>query len=173
MSCEFDKEQLRMYSLQCLDVSEAETVKQHLEHCQDCETDLIGFKNTTTVFSEAFDEEAPDWLLTRTMANVRARSKRRFAWGIPVIAGSTVLLLVLVFSFNVHRSFITAPSSLRQVHNETELQEAQYKDEIGIQETLLNDLLVGDIEGDNENPVDDRSIYESLDVAPEVAKLLL
>lgn len=164
MSCEFDKELLRMYSLECLDASETELVEVHLEHCRECRTELAGFKTSMEMLSDAFDEEAPDWLLTRTMANVRARSERRPAWGIPMIAGSTVVLFVLVFTLKMHRTIGVSPPSPQQV---------EYKEEKVRHESLLNDLLAGGIEGDNENPVDDRFIYDALDVAPEVAELLL
>lgn len=164
MSCEFDKELLRMYSLQCQDASETELVEQHLEHCQECGTELAGYKMSTDILSEVFDVEAPDWLLTRTMANVRVRSKRRLAWGIPLVAGSTVMLFILVVTLKMHHTGAVSPSSLQQ---------ARYKEENIRHESLLNDLFAGGIEGDRDNPVDDRSIYEALDVAPDVAELLL
>ena len=173
MSCDFDKELLRLYSLECLDATETESVQGHLETCTECRSRLAVHQNTVDLLSGAFDEEAPDWLLTKTMANVRAHSKPRFVWGIPMIAGSAVAILVLVFSLKVYQPSGLKPLTPRSKHDVADVQTIDKQETCDTDISLLNELLVGSTGGDNVNPVDDRSIYESLDVAPEVARLLL
>lgn len=173
MSCDFDRELLRLYSLQCLDNTETKRLERHLESCSECRARLAGHQNTIDLLFGAFNEKAPDWLLTKTMANVRARSKPRFVWGIPMIAGSTVAILVLVFSLKMYQpsGFKTLPS--RPNPETVGIQPIEKQETYDTDISLLNELLVGSTDGDNVNPVDDRSIYESLDVAPQVARLLL
>jgi hypothetical protein len=173
MSCDFNKELLRLYSLECLDDTGTASVQRHLESCTECRTRLAVYQNTIDLLSGAFDEEAPDWLLTKTMANVRSYSKPRFVWGIPMIAGSAVAILVLVFSLKMYQPSGFKPLSPRPKHEVADIQTIDAQETYDTDISLLNELLVGSTDSDNVNPVDDRSIYESLDVAPEVARLLL
>ena len=176
MSCNIDKERLRAYVLQCCTPVETEEIDRHLRSCEQCRRELAAVRRTAETLTQAFDEEPPEWLLQRTLARVEERMRRRspyrLPWGIPVAAGALAVLLLLVFNPAV-RMFNRQSSSATMTGKTAGGRAAEVTNDNIDGEPSLFDMVSGEMEIEAASPVEDRSIYEVLEIAPDIARLLL
>jgi anti-sigma factor RsiW len=176
MSCNFDKEQLRRYLLGLDDPAAAQATSEHVAKCPACKNELQHLQLTADILTSAFDEEPPDWLMQKTLARVREKQQKKISWrtwGIPAMAGIAVTVLLMVLypgtRKNLSPSFRAGPAE----QNAGTLSNRQETNDASDYLSSLFGIISDETDVDMISPVDDRSIYESLDIAPEVVPLLL
>lgn len=175
MSCNIDQEQLRSYALDLFNGKDADEVAMHVQSCAACQNKLSDMERTVTVLAEAFDGNPPDWLMQKTIARIRERRTRQFTWGIwgiPVVAGFVITLLIVLLQPHVgleNRQYRDVPLARSDDYGKNQLMQKDRQ----IQSPSLFDVLSDDMDSDLIDPIRDRSIYESLDIVPEIASLLL
>jgi anti-sigma factor RsiW len=185
MSCEYKKEILEAYAAGALDTREQVEVKDHIRSCSSCRAELTGLQRAVFVLEKAFDEEAPDWLAQKTLAVLKAKSKRSFtwfAWSLPALAGAAAVVLLFIAMPGIKSRFDAgtgAPCVSQAAKKSEENDKAAAMDSRGAAGTAVIPAaaplagIPGEFTIAIENPVNDRSIYEDLGVAKKVANLLL
>ncbi len=188
MSCDYNKEKLEAYAVGFLDKKDQQDVTDHIQSCSSCRADLAGHKQAARILKDAFDEEPPSWLPQKTMSLLKNKSKRLFpSWftlGIPALVGTAAIMLFIFIEPGFHRPPI-APS------NTARLSETAGAHAPAVQQNDMNTVpkssptasqnafsalpgSIADVLNINlENPIYNRSIYDNLGVATEIAKLLL
>ncbi len=173
MSCKIDRERISAYALKLCDRKEADEVAVHVESCDTCKKELANLQQTAEVLDQAFNEEPPDWLMQKTLARLREQPQRSFpwfVWGIPVVSGVAIVLLFLLFYPGIRHKHPPVESLVRSAVSVENEQNGKYKND---ERSSLFDIILDDMNIDMTDPINDRSIYESLDIAPDVARLLL
>jgi hypothetical protein len=175
MSCNIDGELLRAVALGLCEDREADEIAVHVRSCAKCREELAGHQRAATMLVTAFDDDPPDWLAQKTIARIRERRSRSFTfigWGVPAAAGIVVmLLLMLPHPQGWHLNYRHPAATLTKNENAGSARHLTNDQKNGRMSLL--DALTDEMGIDGNDPIDDRSIYETLDIAPEVASLLL
>ncbi|MCK5219073.1 hypothetical protein KAR10_06100 [bacterium] len=145
MSCEYGNEKLEAYVLGLLDQAAASLMAEHIKICQTCQRELAGHQQAAALLDKAFDEEPAEWLAGKTLAKIKADPVKPINW---LKWGMPVLAGAAAVMLMVL------------------LPPAEKTDRYPI-------TLAADLDIHLQNPINDRSLYEELGVATQVAKLLL
>ncbi|MCD4814547.1 hypothetical protein K8S19_12760 [bacterium] len=206
MSCKQYSDQWEAYTLGLLAKDKKSEMTAHLETCTACQAELRQHQQAKDLLDRAFVEGPSDVLVQKTLARLREKQAQRSSWlhwGMPVMAGAAVALLMVVIRPGQLTQKAVVPESMAPAmlamemddHGEVEaemvmtarvpmMKAAGMKKEhaAGPRQSLASvagkpvvrsrpNLDVLDIQ--LLNPISDRSIYEDLGVATDVAKLLL
>ncbi len=168
MSCNFCEEKIEAYVLGLLNIQDQAQVAEHIQSCANCQQAMELHQKTTRLLDQAFQEKPAEWLSQKTIAKMRDRQVRPLnwlKWGVPVLAGAAaVLLLVVIQPGRIAKQGME--QSLGKT-SKTAMMDAEMAPSAAIH------IITEELDIHLNNPIQDRSIYEDLGVATEVAKLLL
>ena len=185
MSCENYKKRLEACAAGVLDEKGQRDVHEHCLSCGDCRSELAGLQRAALMLEKAFDEEAPSWLMQKTMAGLRAQPKRSFswfAWGLPALAGAAAVMLLLAigpelnnrFGWSSNHTRLSGAGQKPGMENNPAAPDSKASAAAAISMVSASHVNLSDELNVNlENPINDRSIYEDLGIARKVANLLL
>jgi hypothetical protein len=101
MSCDFNKDTLEAYTLSLLDGDEKKEATNHVGACSGCKAFVMQRRQTIQALNGAFNERPPEWLVQKTVENLKHRKKKLFAWrsrkSIPVYMGIAAVILAMLF----------------------------------------------------------------------------
>jgi hypothetical protein len=186
MFCDMDKEKLEAFVLGFLPEAEKAHLAKHFQICPDCVKVAAQLKKSSQILDRAFMENPPETLVQKTIFAMQAKTKvgrLRLIWGGAALAGVMAMTLLMLwqptgfFSLRFKPQLQSAASvskSEAEVMVSLDYKTPMAKMAAGRREKSSQmNIIPDEFDQSLANPIHDRSIYQNLGVATEVAKLLL
>lgn len=96
MSCKGFKKQLDAYALNLLSSRDHAALKKHLDGCSHCQSRLKQHQQAAGLLHQAYEEEVPDYLQAKVMANLKTLPPTGVFWPKWALPGALVLMALVL-----------------------------------------------------------------------------